>query len=109
MNRKYYIPPPVLGNIPSFLKKAYLAEYMRQLIQWSKLEYTAGMNYLNKHASMKTILYFQQNVSAMRVLAESGLFKEVMDYLNENNFNQLNARERVFIRRTYELFRALSR
>lgn len=108
MNKKYYTPPPMLGDIPPFLKKAYLAEYMRQLIQWSKLEYTAGMNYLNKHASIKTIVYFQKNVSAMRVLAESGLFKEVVEYLNENNFNQLTARERIFIRRTYELFRALS-
>jgi hypothetical protein len=97
----------MLGDIPPFLKKAYLAEYMRQLIRWAKLEYNSGMNYLNQHASMRTIMYFQQNVSAMRVLAESGLFREVVDYLNENNFNQLNMRERVFIKRTYELFRVL--
>jgi hypothetical protein len=103
-----YLPVPTQGNIPAFLKKAYLADYMRDLIQWAKQEYTVGMNYLNKHASPRTIMYFQHNVSAMRVLAENEAFREVVELLNEQNYNQLSHRERVFIRRTYELFRALS-
>ena len=108
MSRKYYTPPPTQGDIPAFLKKAYLARHMKELIEWSKREYTTGMNFLNKHASMKTIMYFQREVSAMRVLAESEEFREVLDLINETNYNQLSSRERVFIRRAYELFRALS-
>lgn len=103
-----YLPVPTQGNIPAFLKKAYLADHIRDLIEWSKREYTMGMNYLNKHASAKTIMYFQHNVSAMRVLAENEEFREVLDLMNESNYNQLSPRERRFIRRTYELFRALS-
>lgn len=103
-----YLPVPTQGNIPAFLKKAYLADHIRNLIEWSKREYTMGMNYLNKHASPKTIMYFQHNVSAMRVLAERKEFREVLDLMNEQNYNQLSPRERRFIRRTYELFRALS-
>lgn len=108
MSRRYYTQPPTQGNIPAFLKKAFLTDYIRNLIEWSNREYTLGMNYLNKHASMKTILFFQREVSAMRVLAESDAFKEVLEYMNEQNYNKLSARERRFIRRTYELFRALS-
>lgn len=103
-----YLPVPTQGDIPAFLKKAYLADHVRNLIQWAKQEYTVGMNYLNKHASAKTILYFQHNVSAMRVLAENEAFREVLDLMNEQNWNQLSRRDRLFIRRTYELFRALS-
>jgi hypothetical protein len=103
-----YLPVPTQGNIPAFLKKAYLANHVRDLIQWAKQEYTVGMNYLNKHASAKTILYFQHNVSAMRVLAENEAFREVLDLMNEQNWNQLSRRDRLFIRRAYELFRALS-
>ena len=108
MSRRYYVAPPTQGDIPLFLKKAYLVTHLRKLIEWSKQEYTMGMNYLNKHASMKTILFFQREVSAMRVLAESEEFREVLDLINETNYNQLSSRERVFIRRAYELFRALS-
>lgn len=107
MSRRYYTPPPSQGDIPDFIKKAYLVDHMRNLIQWANLEYTAGMNYLNRHASMRTIMYFQHEVSAMRVLAESEEFVEALKYLNEQNYNQLSAREKVFIRRAYELFRAL--
>jgi len=108
MSRRYYTEPPTQGNIPDFLKKAYLADHMHNLIQWAKLEYTAGMNYLNAHASMRTIMYFQQEVSAMRVLAESEAFRELLELLNEQNYNKLSHRERAFIRRAFELFRALS-
>lgn len=108
MSRRYYVEPPTQGNIPAFLKKHFLARHIRNLIRWAEREYNTGMNYLNKHASMKTIMYFQQEVSAMRVLAESGLFQDVLESLNETNFNQLSARERRFVRRSYELFKALS-
>jgi c-di-AMP phosphodiesterase-like protein len=108
MSRRYYTPPPTQGDIPAFLKRAYLANHMQNLIEWAKHEYNVGMNYLNKHASMRTILYFQQEVSAMRVLAESEEFREVLEYLNEDNYNKLSHRERAFIRRSFELFKALS-
>lgn len=108
MSRRYYTPPPTLGDIPAFLKKHFLARHIRNLIAWAEREYTTGMNYLNKHASMKTIRYFQQEVSAMRVLAESEMFREVLELVNETNYNQLSPRDRRFIRRSYELFKALS-
>ena len=108
MSRKYYTPPPTQEDIPNFLKKAYLSKYMKELISWAKLEYNTGLNYLTKHASIKTVQFFMEEVSAMRVLAESEAFRDVLEYLNESNYNQLSGREKVFIRRTYELFRALS-
>ncbi len=108
MSRKYYTPPPTQGNIPAFLKKAYLSKHMKELISWAKLEYNTGLNYLTKRASIKTVQFFMEEVSAMRVLAESEAFREVLEYLNESNYNQLEYRERVFIRRAYELFRRLS-
>lgn len=106
--RRYYTNPPTQGNIPAFLKKAYLGWHMKKLIRWANREYSTGLNYLTKHASIKTVQFFMEEVSAMRVLAESEPFREMLEFLNETNYNQLEPRERVFIRRAYELFRALS-
>lgn len=108
MSRKSYTPIPTQGDIPDFIKKAYLADHIRNLIAWSINEYEAGMNYLSKHASPRTILFFQREVSPMRVLAECDEFWEVLKYINETNFNALTARERSFVRKAHELFRALS-
>jgi hypothetical protein len=107
MSRRYYTPPPVQGNIPAFLKKAYAIKYVRELIKWSWDEYETALQYLTGHASSRAIRFFINEYSAMRVLAESEAFREVLGYLNEQNWNQLSGRERVFIRRAHELFTAL--
>lgn len=108
MSRRYYTPPPTQGNIPAFLKKAYVVKYVRELIKWSWNEYETGLQYLTGHASSRAIQFFVNEYSAMRVLAESEAFCEVLQYLDKGNYNQLSGRERVFIRRSYELFTALS-
>lgn len=108
MSRRYYTPPPTQGDIPAFLKKAYVIRYVRELIKWSWDEYETGLQYLTKHASTRAIRFFINEYSAMRVLAESEAFREVLEYLNKDNYNQLSGRERVFIRRAYELFTHLS-
>lgn len=108
MSRRYYTPPPTQGNIPTFLKKAYVIKHVRNLIKWSWNEYETALQYLTEHASAKAIQFFINEYSAMRVLAESEAFREMLGYLNEQNWNQLSGRERVFVRRSYELFKALS-
>lgn len=108
MSRTHYTPPPSLGDIPAFLKKAFLAKHVRDLIKWATTEYDTGLTHLMRHASPRTLQFFYNEYSPMRVLAESAGFREALEYLNEQNYNQLSARERKFIRHTYELFKALS-
>lgn len=108
MSRRYYTQPPTQGNIPAFLKKAYAVKHVRDLIKWSWNEYETALQYLTERASSKTIRFFINEYSAMRVLAESEAFREMLGYLTKENWDKLNGRERVFVRRSYELFKALS-
>lgn len=108
MSRRYYTSPPTQGNIPTFLKKYFLAKHLKGLIAWAQKEYETGLNYLTRHASHKTIQFFLNEVSAMQVLATSDVFREVLELIDETNYNKLSSRERVFIRRAYELFKVLS-
>ena len=108
MSRRYYNPPPTQGNIPAFLKKAYMAQHVRDLIRWAVGEYERGLQHLSRHASPKTIQFFINEYSAMRVLAECESFQEAIEHINEKNYNSLTGRERVFVRRSYELLKSLS-
>jgi hypothetical protein len=107
MSRKHWVNPPTLGNIPAFLKKRFFVKYIRQLIKWAWSEYETGLQYLTEHASSKAIRFFIDEYSAMRVLAESEAFREAIEYIDNNNYGQLTARERVFVRRAYELYTSL--
>lgn len=110
MSRSYYSPPPVQENVPAYITKHYGAssEYLKEIIQWSINEYRRGLKSLSRHASEKTLRFFLREYSPMRVLAESEGFRELIGQINERNYNQLSGRERVFLRRAYDLFRALS-
>jgi len=109
MNRRYYITPPIT-DIPEFLKRSYVMDVpakIREMIQWSKMEYNKSVRQANLKGAMRFVLFLQREYSAYRILAESDTFKDILALLNEDNYNQLSSRERQFIRRTYEMYRAL--
>ena len=107
MSRRYYTPPPTQGNIPPFLKKAYMDQHMKDLIQWSINEYEKALQHLSRHATAKTIQFFLNEYSAMRVLAESEAFQDAIGFIDSQNYNRLSGRHKVFVRRSYELFLSL--
>lgn len=109
MSRRYYTEPPVYPDLPPFLAKRFAVTHVKKLIQWSIREYDKGLQHLTRHASPRTIRYFLDNYSSMRVLAESVGFSELLEILkDEKVYNELNFRERVFVRRAYHLFQSLS-
>lgn len=111
--RRYYITPPkVTKDIPEFLRKrgydsVNIPFKVQELIRWAKLEYNQAMRQANLQGAMRFVLYLQREYSAYRILAESEGFKKILRLLDNETYNQLNSRERQFIRRTYELYMAL--
>lgn len=80
---------------------------IRELIAWSKLEYNKSVRQANLRGAMKFVMFLQKEYSAIRILAESEEFRDILKLLNEENYNQLTGRERVFVRRAYEMYKAL--
>lgn len=108
MSRKYFTPLPDRPNVPEYVMKHYCpADYLRTMIQWSIQEFRKGRTNLARTAHPNTFRMFIEEYSPMRVLAESERFQELLSFINERNYNELTGRERVFLRRAYELFRAL--
>lgn len=109
MSRRYYTTPPTRPNVPEFVYKRYaISSHVQDLIQWSIKEYDKGLRQLSRHASPATIRFFIQEYSPMRVLAESEGFRDTVTLLDMESYNRLNYRERVFVRRAWELYKSLS-
>jgi hypothetical protein len=110
MSRNYYTTPPTAPqDIPTFVHYRYnTAQHLRDLIQWSIKEYDKALRTLHQRASGRTINFFQREYSPMRVLAECEEFQKMLPYIDKDNYNQLTARERIFVRRSYEVFTKLS-
>lgn len=100
MNARYFNEPP---SLPDYFYRHYTVRAFRALISWSKKEYDDAVRLFSKRGAMKTVKYLNEEYSAMRVLAEMPGFRRIVSLLNENNYNLLDARERQFIRRAYEI------
>ncbi len=109
MNRTEFIPAPKPMPMPLFIyKRYYLDRHLQDLIQWSIKEYNRRVRYLNKNSSPQMIRFYLEEYSAYRVLAENKMFWDILKMITSENYNKLDARERVFVRRAYELYKSLS-
>lgn len=108
MRRTDFIPAPKPLPMPLYVyKRYYLHFHLQNLIQWSIKEYNRRVRYLNQNSSPQMIRFYLEEYSAMRVLAENKMFWDIIKMLTNDNYNKLSARERVFVRRAYEMYKAL--
>lgn len=114
MKRRYYTDPPVRSyDVPPFIYKHYdvdefIAHQIQKMIVWSNHEYNKALQTAYRQKAIRFADFLAKEYSAMRVLAESEGFKELLSVLNEKNYNKLSGRERVFLRRAYEFYKALT-
>ncbi len=111
MSRRYYHQPPtVKQDVPAYIAQHYgVTEHVEKMIKWARYEYELALFTLSQRASPKTIQFFLNEYSAVRVLAESEGFQEMVKNISERDYNKLSFRDRVFLRRAWELFQILSR
>ena len=96
---QYVIQPP---NIPMFLYKSS-ALALRELIEWANKEHKVRREYLIKHGYWKTLKFYEDNESPITILAEMSGFRRIASLISQRAWDKLSGRERVFIRRSYEL------
>lgn len=114
MTRRYYNNPPTTSyDVPDFIRRHYnydihISSQIRDMIQWSIKEYNQALRTAYRQKAIRFADFLAKEYSAYRVLAESEGFGELLGLINENNYNKLDARERVFVRRAYEFYKALS-
>lgn len=109
MRRYYTSPPPMPNQLPAFMVKRYydVPSKVRELIQWAQKEYNTAVRDANKRKSVRVILFLQREYSAIRILAEAEGFRDLLGLITNENYNQLSGRERVFLRRAYEMYKSL--
>lgn len=101
---RYYTEPP---NVPEFICKHYGHAVAKDLIEWAKSEYDMAIKLFTKRGAWKTVSYLSREYSAMRVLAEMPNFRRVVSLISPEEYNRLKFRDRVFLRRAYEIYEAL--
>lgn len=99
MNSQYVIPPP---DIPEFFYGNYKSVWI-DLIQWANREYKARLHYLAKNGYMREFKNMNENWSPIRILAELRGYRKFCALMKKSVWDSFSMRERVFIRRSYEL------
>lgn len=104
---RYFTAPP--NDLPDFICKRYGSQVAKDLISWASKEYDDALKLFTKRGAWKTVNHLYREYSAMRILAEMPDFKRIVSLMvsDVNEWNKLDGRERVFIRRAYELYEAL--
>ena len=100
--RQYVVNPP---NIPMFIHKNYPQQTLPKLIQWAEKEFDARLKYCAENGYWYELKRLNEEYSPMRILAEMSGFRKICAYLqnNQRGWNELTGRQRVFVRRSYEL------
>jgi hypothetical protein len=98
-NSSYLIPPP---NVPIFLYKFH-SNSLRKLIEWAKAEHRARLIWCAENGYYKELKRLNEDYSPMRVLAELTEYHKICATITKTIWNSLSGRERVFLRRAYEV------
>jgi len=103
---RYYTAPP---DLPAYMYKDYTVSSVSQLIAWSKKEYNDALRKYASRGEFATVKMLSDNYSPMRLLAEMNGFRKIVSILVRDSriFNRLSWRDRIFIRRAYEIYEKL--
>lgn len=105
MSSQYVIPPP---DVPEFMYKSYSSTWI-DLIQWANREYRARLHYLAKNGYVREFKVMNEEYSPIRILAELSGYRRFCSKMTQGVWDKFSGRERVFIRRAYELRDILKR
>lgn len=105
MSSQYVIPPP---DVPEFMYKTYDSAWI-DLIKWANREYRARLHYLAKNGYVREWKVMNEEYSPIRILAELSGYRRFCSKMTQSVWDKFTGRERVFIRRAYELRDILKR
>lgn len=95
-----YITP--LPDFPDFVVKLFVISIMRKLIKWATREYRDRIRYMTVHSYYKQLEWMSKNDTPQKILSRHPRFLKWCSYLNSENYNQLDARDRAFIRKAFD-------
>ena len=96
---RFFIDPP---DVPDFFYKRYGVQSYRKLIDWAVKEYRQAIWQFSKRGAMKAVKFYS-DVSPMYVLAFLPDMQKIFSLMTQEVWDQLTGRERVFLRRAYEI------
>lgn len=99
-NTSYIIQPP---NYPLFFYKMYPQKLIGELILWAQREHEARLRYCAERGYFKELKRLNEDYSFIRVLSEIDGYVRICAALGNRGWDRLTGRQRVYIRRAYEI------
>lgn len=101
-DHRYFNAPPDLPGLfykhPRYGKNAVV-----DLIAWAEKEYNDALRLFAKRKAYNTVRCLSNEYSGMRILAEFPEFQRIASLITQDVWNQLTGRQRVYLRRAYEM------
>ena len=94
----YIVKPP---DVPMFLTSR--VSNLRQLIKWSQQEHQRWLIRCAEGGYWKYLKVLNEEYSPIRFLAELHGFRRICANITKHDWDNLTGRERVFIRRAFEM------
>lgn len=94
--------PEFFYRNPHLAKKAY-----RQMIEWAIKEYNDALRLFAKRKAWKTVRFYSNEVSPMRVLASLPDFFHLMSFMTDETWKCLSREDRRFLQYSYEIYNFL--
>lgn len=96
--------PPPSHRLFRRYRVGCVVRQIRDLIDWSRMEYQASLRYFSKRGDIRTFTYLSREFSHIRVLSMCSVFYEVCDYIlqNEDVWNSLDVRTRRVLSSAYD-------
>jgi len=114
---KYFTQPPIVeygtpnGDIPRFMRKSYKGKrftnsYILKLIYWSESEYNDTLNWSISRGDRK-FYSFVKSLSPLHVLALSAEFKELIQYMTNDIWNNIPSAIQKILSKTYNIYKGV--
>jgi hypothetical protein len=97
--QQYITNPP---DVPMYLYKTK-PQALRDLISWAKQEWIDRVNYCAEHGYMLQHARLTKDYTPIRILAEITGYRRICSLITQESWSKLSGRERVFLRRAFEL------
>jgi hypothetical protein len=81
----------------------FTARLVRELIAWAKNEHRARLRWCAERGYFRELKRLNEDYSPIRVLAEIEEYRQICANISQKGWDSLTGRERVFIRRAFEM------
>jgi hypothetical protein len=91
----FFTPPPSFDmNVPRFLQKRRILQFLKKAIAWSISEYTTAIEYYRSIGDDRSAYMIQKHLTNAMILSKHPNFRQMCEAVNSEIFNELPRTDR---------------